>query len=263
MAETKCRCPHCNQTIIMRPQLPAPRRRFSRVPTQRFETSTPMVGVPIQDVPGATEEVYRRTQPVRATTVESEVKVPFFRALVGGTLFTMAGAVVVLAVSPEHWWLPLAVWPVSVYVGWLAACQKFDRLLTVIEDVFDKDIDGDGVVGEPGPPPPQYHVLELVENNERGEPKQIQRRTLPPNVDYELFERFATGVTEGKTLGRKVWAEGPDAIMSQDQHEKLIGFCDEQRWTQLRDRSNTKAGRTTTAAGRAAFRAVANGQCRI
>lgn len=199
---------------------------------------------------------YRETPVGKTGTLESDVYVPTLQAMFVGLAW---GLVVIIAVALLAAWLCLAWWfaPLAGAATWAgvmayhltAGVQLRQSLLWKREELERRDLDGDGVVGEPKPVTLQ---LELIQ------PANKKTLFIDLGIAPEKAILFAKAVLSGASgLSVSEWT-GRGGLFSRSEFERLrsrlieIGLV---RW--VNDRSKQQ-GVTLLPAGRAVFRRLAN-----
>lgn len=144
--------------------------------------------------------LYREEPSQRYTSVETEVLVPTFQALVVSVAWAvLAGMVVGLLAQPLglRWWMiPVVALAVVVVLFALQVTRLINErrdLLWKREEIENRDLDGDGLVGKP----PPRRDLGLVYVRDPYRQKRIVRAT-----DFRHFLREAYG---GHGTTWRVW----------------------------------------------------------
>ena len=192
-----------------------------------------------------------RARPGRLASLESDLAVPVGQAAAVAIAVGLAAGVVVLLLGPVIADLGgAALWAWSgriaavFAVGTLASAvvlfvaQTRRALLGQVERWADRDLDGDGVIGEPATVRVELHG-----------PNKGQQRFIDLPVELDVLRRVAVAVLHnGKAFSRPQLA----GVLSQGQYNRLAAVM-ERRGLVARLPGNR---RELTAAGRAVLRRV-------
>ncbi len=143
---------------------------------------------------------YERRRPARSANIESDVAVPGVQALITGLIGGIAGGIVAMLVhAPKPWAWGLAIGVITTAVTWILLLVDHRQLLWEIEEVIGRDLDDDGIVGDPDPPAPEERLI-LV--HDAGRHHQVNERA--------RFEAFIRGC-EVHGTSQNYW-EGPGRL---------------------------------------------------
>lgn len=191
-----------------------------------------------------------RTTPHRAATRESDVAVPLQQAAITAGVITLPAVVLTVASGwPIH--VPLVVGAASFTMSWFWLLRDSRSLLRITERIVNRDIDGDGRIGdEPAESKPVR--VEVREQREGG----MTMRFLDMPIDEAQLQTFARGLLSGQPFSERAWA-GDGKPFSQNDfaalRDKLIetGYA---RWKG----GERRMGAELTAKGRAMFAGLAD-----
>jgi len=107
------------------------------------------VGQPRAQIPDNVDEI-ERISPTRPPSLESDVLVPAAWSLITGAMMALVFAVL-LAVNGSQLWPALAAGTLTTIAAWLWKSSVIHGLLRAVEIITNRDIDGDGYVGNPEP----------------------------------------------------------------------------------------------------------------
>jgi|SRR3990167_1303872 len=210
---------------------------------------------PLHSGDGVSAEAWReatRTTPHRAASRESEVIVPLQQAAITAGVVTLP----VAALTAAAGWpvaVPVIVGTISFTASWFYLLRDSRSLLRVVERVTNRDINGDGRIGDEPEPAPRSVRLEVTEHREGG----ATMRFLDMPLDEARLREFARGILAGKSFSERAWA-GDGKPFSQNDfaalRDKLIetGYA---RWKG----GERRMGAELTAKGRAMFAGLADG----
>ena len=104
-----------------------------------------------------------RERPIRPATVESNVGVPFLEALITGLFVSLATIAVHIAANWPGNLLVVALvaFAVPTCVAWLVFRSAHHKLLWLHEEIAGRDLDGDGMIGQPEQPRPEKQTILL------------------------------------------------------------------------------------------------------
>lgn len=205
---------------------------------------------------GASAEAWHeatRTTPHGKATKESDVVVPLQQAAITAAVVTLPVAALTAAAGwPVY--VPVIVGTISFTASWFWLLKDSRGLLRVTERIVNRDIDGDGRIGdEPEIAKPSRVQVEVTERDPHG---YHRMRFLDLPIDETNLQAFAKGILAGKSFSERTWA-GDGKPFSQNDfaalRDKLIdtGYA---RWKGGERRMGTEL----TAKGRAMFAGLAD-----
>ena len=188
--------------------------------------------------------VERRTPATGPGTLQSDVVVPLSQAIItGGVAGTLAGAVAAMTGARQAAAIGAAVGGVVLAGVWVLLLSDRRALLWNIETTIHRDLDHDGTIGEPEPPP--LTRLELVDPGKR----QIRYVDVPlSDQDLEALARAV--LRPGATFSRRSL---PDGLLSPEVYGDLVARLLTAGLLVQRGRG-LEAGVELTAAGRSWLR---------
>ena len=169
----------------------------------------------VASVPAGVE--WERRRPVRSVGLESDVIAPGLQSTISGLV---AGVVATVGATAAAWPRPALV-GVGVGAGvlgvvWFALLRLNRGLLWEVERVTGKDLDGDGLVGDPAPRETRVEVVE------RGNGRTRMRFVDVPLSDHEL-ERLARAVlVRRERFSRRGLSEVLSQSQYQDVYQRMI-----------------------------------------
>ncbi len=242
MNESQFRCPKCGALLDVSPVSGKPWEHAG------FDVHTFQ---PMSYGDGASAEAWReatRTTPHGKATKESDVAVPLQQAAITAAVVTLPVAALTAAAGwPVY--MPVVVGTISFMASWFWLLRDSRGLLRVTERIVNRDIDGDGQIGDE--PAPRSVRLEVTEKREGG----TTMRFLDVPLDETQIRTFAKGILAGKSFSERTWA-GDGKPFSQNDfaalRDKLIetGYA---RWKG----GEKRMGAELTAKGRAMFAGLA------
>lgn len=194
-------------------------------------------------------EIERR-RPARGASIESDVAVPGLQAAISGLL----SGVAVLALALGFGWdsplrIAAAVAIAVTILTWIGLLSAHRRLLWELEEIRNRDIDGDGEIGRPEPPQPE--PITRVEVIDEGGHR-IRWFDVP--LEDRDLERLARALlVERRALARRHL----DDIIAEDQYTDVLDALIEGDAVRLKGKSR-QAGVELTAVGRAFLRQYLN-----
>lgn len=236
-------CPICRQRLTVQPVGRSPTQYgFKRQDWQDFAFEVGGGGAAALPA-GAT---FTRRQPARPASVESDVKVPFFQAMICGAIGGLVTLMVVIAVAVKERW---ALWvpPVSALsafllvgtITWFLLLGAHRKLLWLVEEITGQDLNKDGEVGDPD----EVHIW-LGDAEEKSKKKTV----LP--VNKQTLRRVAKAVLQaGKPFSRR----GLKGILSDGKFRKLEETLLQEGWAVYKE-GGPNAGIELTYPGAAALR---------
>ena len=188
--------------------------------------------------------VERRTPATGPGTLQSDVIVPACQATItGGVTGILAGAVAAMTGARQAAAIGAAVGGLVLAGVWLLLLSDRRQLLWTTERVLHTDLDHDGAIGEPEPPP--LTRLELVDRDRR----QVRYVDLP--LSDQQLEALARAVLRpGATFSRRSL---PDGLLSPEVYSDLVARLLAAGLLVQRGRG-LEAGVELTAAGRSWLR---------
>ncbi|HFD38520.1 MAG TPA: hypothetical protein ENJ31_01535 [Anaerolineae bacterium] len=196
-------------------------------------------------------------RPARSASLGADVVVPLVQALITGGLLAGVIAFLLWQVAPDLDGDPLAAWAglalgIST-LAWLVLLGQTRRLLWAVERAIAQDLDGDGAVGKPVPPPPPTIRVEVA----REDGRQVQFVDLP--ISPRAAGIIARGVLRGQRLSESAWS-GRGGVCSRSEFGRFRAVLIERGWAVWRNPQAPAQGIELTAAGRAVFRRLAEYQ---
>jgi hypothetical protein len=191
-----------------------------------------------------------RTTPHRPATREADVVVPFEQAAITAGVITLPIAALTAA-SGWPVYVPVVAGAGAFTLAWFWLLRDSRSLLRITERIVNRDIDGDGRIGDGPEPAPRSVRLEMIERREGG----ATMRFLDMPLDEVRLREFARGILAGKSFSERAWA-GDGKPFSQNDfaalRDKLIetGYA---RWKG----GERRMGAELTAKGRAMFAGLA------
>jgi len=227
---------------------PPPRTRdnpyWLDVPAQPWRnTWTPTERAPVDPLE------YTTSTPSRVPSWQADVLVPcgqsLFTALFVGLL---SGAIAIWQAWP--WQVPAMLAAISAALMWFSSVADTRALLRRVEVWTGKDLDRDGIVGDPERVIHEYHVKD---DSQSGAHWQMM---ISLDIDPERLRQFAKGlVVEGRSTGTSTWT-GQRGLFERTEFEQLRdelisrGFA---KWSKSRNR-----GWYLTSKGKSWFTALAD-----
>lgn len=198
---TAFRCPHCGAHLTV--SAAGQQTGAYSVPFQERTMRGFNLGTGEAE---AIRQATRVTPAQRQPTRESDVVVPFQKALI--TTGVLGVSVIGIAVASS--WdggevikFLVVGGPLTMAGAWLYFMRFHQSLLRVVETIVNRDIDGDGVVGEPpmGTPIPRVEVV-VSEPNHYGGRISFLGFAVSPD-DLERIARFAVS---GRSITESGWS---------------------------------------------------------
>jgi len=234
-------CPACGHVLTVQAvskQIPA-RPKFKRQDWQEFAFT---VGEG-KDAPALVGATFKRQQPARMASVESDVQVPFLQAVICGAVVGLLALVVgtPLAVREKWaWWVPpgavCLAFTVVMALAWGIFLGAHRKLLWLVEEVTSQDLDRDGQTGEPA----EVHVW-VTEPDKR----QAKKVVLPLS-EQEMQQVAKAVLRAGLPLSRR----GLKGVLSDGKFRRLYDTLLEKGWV-IHKEGGPNAGVELTYAGRA------------
>jgi len=225
-------CPYCKKPLLITRADPLGVRQPSA--REYYQTTQPIpagsVGItPNAQIPTSWQEI-SYSEPVREANKESDVYVPLFQALITG-LFVALGLGLVVGVMGSYqswpWWSGFAAAGVSfVFVSlwkWQDLLTDSRDLLRKVETIVARDLDGDGMIGQPQPAPsPEPVKIEIVK--EKTGARQTLFSDLPCNVP--AFRSWAEAAIHDRSLAIGTWT-GAGRPFSRSEYEQLMAIMEQ------------------------------------
>lgn len=214
----------------------------------------------------STADYFERYQPARPARYEPDVLVPFLQAVITGAFVAVAlgiGAGVVAHWQSWPWWYALA----AAGGGWLlVAALTWSQLLADSRDLLRKvetwsnrdnrDLDGDGEIGEPKDTPARTVRLE-VEQRGDGNQRSSFFHDLP--TEPALFTTWASAAVNGQSLALSHWT-GNGRPFARSDYEALLDFMQRAGVVTWINPDAPAQGRQITKPGKAALQAWLEGE---
>jgi len=192
----------------------------------------------------------------RAASLESEVFVPTMQAIVVGFFiglaigvawfFIVGGApVVALAAS-------FTAGSVAMAAAYILILIDTRRLLWVLEEWLDDDLDDDGRVGKP-----ENVRIEVTYRDEEGNFEKMQFLDVP--LEIGLIRRFAGLVLDGRPLSQGVWT-GSGGLFSRSEYDQLMAELEARGMVTFKNPAAPAQGRVLTRGGKVFFEQLAKSE---
>lgn len=246
-------CPECGAKLDTRPG--AMRRLARGVGQWRAARQTALESTalaPWQPEPpaptGHTMTAIRQT-PVRGQNLEADLATPFLQSLATGLFVSILGMYLAWVREGVLWHHGLIAGVVAAGIYWLLTLSWNRKLLWLVEEIIQSDIDGDGETGKPAATQ-QVTTLEMVHRDDG-----IQRRRfdLPEGMTEADLIDFASGVLlEHRGLAESSWT-GRGRPFSKPKYKELLDVLTRAGLVAWVDDKNHAQGRKLTWAGRHAL----------
>lgn len=240
-------CPHCGQPIKVVKDGQATysqTRKSKRVFESSYGANGEAMSVPIIE----------RRGPARDATVESDVHVPVLQAAVTG-ICAFAVSIIPIFAWGWAWWSPLVIGLLTFAAVWLALLNSHRQSLWFIEDLLDRDIDGDGHTGKPSNEPIRVDIIETQDDGRKG----FKFVDIVDATPKQLVT-FAYGAAVlDRPLSEETWTPTINGF-SKRKFYRFIQRLDEIGWTTFIDPQYPTRGRVLTTAGRRILKKIANGK---
>lgn len=171
-------CPHCHRPI---------RSRRSARPGHTFEMSASAPPWPQADSPAPTYTEATKRSPVRAASMDSDVFVPFFQALITSVVIAIL-AIPLTILMAWPWQCPLLAFCLVLPLAWWGFVSDQRSTLWAVETIINEDLNGDGYIGAQAALPPPRVEVEVREG------PVTQLHDLPGDLD--ALSNFARGVID-------------------------------------------------------------------
>lgn len=235
-------CPDCGHVLMVQSVGKGPIRK----PLERQDWQEFYYSPGVEEAPTLAGASFSRRQPARAASVESDVTVPLFQAMICGAIvgiLTLMGSIPLAIKNEWRWWVPPAATAgmatVSWAVAWFVLLGAHRKLLWLVEEIIGQDLDEDGEVGDPS----EVHVW-VTEPDK----KQACKVVLP--LDEGTLRQVAKAhLGAGKPLSRR----GLAGVLSDGKFRKLQEILLEKGWAIYKG-EGPNAGIELTKAGMAVFR---------
>ena len=191
---------------------------------------------------------YTTSQPIRVPTVGSDVAVPFLQSLATGAFVGLVSGTLAIWQS-WAWPVPVVLAALAAATMWFVSLSDTRGLLRKVETFVNRDIDQDGIVGEPERVIHEYHV------KDDGQTGAHWQMMISLDIDPDRLRQFAKGlVVEERSTSTNGWV-GEKGLFERTEFERLRdelisrGFA---KWSKSKNR-----GWHLTAKGEAWFTALA------
>lgn len=199
-------------------------------------------------------------QPVMAPARSSYAERQFLHTFTAGVLLPLGQSAVtgvmifivtiVIGTLIFDWVDPLryaSTFGVIALVATYLYLQRRWLSLTALEEMFDVDLNGDQVIGQPEP---QVIKIQITEQKDNGH-VQIHNIDLPASP--QQLEAFAHGVLSGAPLSEKFWT-GSGRPFSSPQYRSLMTVMMARGLVEYVNEKDRRQGRQLTRAGRAVMK---------
>ena len=154
-----------------------------------------------------------RISPARQPTLESDVLVPMAWSLITGALSFLAVAVVAVS-SGKPLWLAFALGFFTTALAWMWKSSMIHGLLQTVETITNRDIDGDGQIGNQEPAAPRVLEVHLRKGNH------LQIITSSQlGIDDEKLEAVADYIVNGGSIAEAVIGNRKDMFSSINEYK--------------------------------------------
>lgn len=248
-------CPQCGAKLDTRP---GAMRRLARgvgqwrAARQTLESTALVPWQPEPPAPvapaGHTMTAIRQT-PVRGQNLEADLATPFLQAVGTGLFVSILGLYLAWVKEGVLWHQGLIAGVATACLYWLLTLSWNRKLLWLVEEIIQSDVDGDGETGQPVPQQ-QVTTLEMVHRDDG-----IQRRRfdLPEGMTEADLIEFARGVlVEHRGLAESSWT-GRGRPFSKPKYKELLDVLTKAGLVAWVDDKNHAQGRKLTWAGRHAL----------
>ena len=194
-----------------------------------------------------------RTKPHGKATRESDVVVPLAQSAITGAV--LAVPVGVLAAS-QGWsaYVPLSVMAGTFALSWLYLLRDSRGLLRITERIVNRDLDGDGRIGDTPAEPKSSKPNVRVDITERHDGGMRLRFLDVPIAEHKIIT-LARGVMNGRAFSEREWA-GRGRPLSVSEFRELREQLFRANYMRWQD-GGRRQGVEFTAKGRALFRRLA------
>ena len=243
------KCPLCGAPLDWKERMRAPWERYAaREGWERREWTTMGAGTVTEAVrEGAS---YEKRRPVRAATVPADVTVPALQSVFSGVATgILAGAGAAVAQAEGAWLWGLMGGAVGMGVTWLVVLREHRQGLWEVERLVGRDLDGDGVVGDPAAKREPMSV-ELVERDRAGRLRRLRFVKWSGVTDEELLGLAKAVVVDEVPFSRRELAE----VLSPDKYRVVSRAMVRGGLLRYRNGKNDRNGVELTASGRAVMR---------
>lgn len=249
-------CPQCGARLDTRPG--AMRRLARGVGQWRAARSTTLESTalapwqpepPAPVAPGHSMTAIRQT-PVRGQNLEADLATPFLQAIATGLFVSILGLYLAWVRQGVLWHHGIIAGVVAAGIYWLLTLSWNRKLLWLVEEIIQSDVDGDGQAGQPAALQQQVTTLEMVHRDDG-----IQRRRfdLPDGMTEVDLIDFASGVlVEHRGLAESSWT-GRGRPFSKPKYRELLDVLGRAGLVAWVDDKNHAQGRKLTWAGRHAL----------
>lgn len=229
------KCPYCKGRLAIqsvRGNSPI-KRGFKRQAWQEFH-----LDMGSEDAPVLAGTSFTRRQPARAASVESDVKVPFFQAMICGaiaSLATLLGGVGLAAKQHWAWWIPpgaaLTAFVAVMALAWASLLGAHRQLLWLVEEITGQDLDQDGETGQPREPEP--FLVEWTDGQNRR-----QERHHWPVPEEQVREIAKAHLMQGANLSKREIAK--HTSLSEEKALEVLAFMRNKAYARYMDGNRTE-----------------------
>lgn len=246
-------CPQCGAKLDTRPG--AMRRlargvgawRAARSTTLESTALAPWQPEPPAPVAGHSMTAIRQT-PVRGQNLEADLATPFLQAIATGLFVSILGLYLAWVRQGVLWHHGLIAGVVAAGIYWLLTLSWNRKLLWLVEEIIQSDVDGDGQAGQPAQKP--VITFEVVD---RAGGFNARLFDLPEGVTEADLIDFASGVlVEHRGLAEISWT-GRGRPFSKPKYKELLDVLGRAGLVAWVDDKNHAQGRKLTWAGRHAL----------
>lgn len=254
-------CPQCGARLDTRPG--AMRRLARGVGQWRAARSTTLESTalapwqpepPAPVAPGHSMTAIRQT-PVRGQNLEADLATPFLQAIATGLFVSILGLYLAWVRQGLLWHHGLIAGVIAAGIYWLLTLSWNRKLLWLVEEIIQSDVDGDGQAGQPEPKKPVI-TFEVVD---RAGGFNARLFDLPEGVtEADLAELARGALKEHRGLAESSWT-GRGKPFSKPKFKELMDVLTEAGLVRWIDNSNHAQGRELTGQGRRALSPLAYG----
>lgn len=254
-------CPQCGARLDTRPG--AMRRLASGVGAWRAARKTTMESTALAPwepavpaMPAGQKMTAIRQTPVRGQNLESDFATPLLQALGTGLFVSILGLYLAWVRQGILWHHGLIVGVAAACIYWLLALVWNRKLLWLVEEIIQSDIDGDG---ETGAPAASTTTLEIIHKGDNNRLQQMFRFDLPEGLAEADLVELARGIlSEGRGLAESSWT-GRGKPFSKPKFKALLDVLTDAGLVRWIDDRNHAQGRELTGHGRRALSPLAYG----
>lgn len=245
-------CPQCGAKLDIRP---GAMRRLARgvgqwraARTTTLESTALAPWQPEPPVPAApaghTMTAIRQT-PVRGQNLEADLATPFLQAIATGLFVSILGLYLAWVRQGVLWHHGLIAGVVAAGIYWLLTLSWNRKLLWLVEEIIQADVDGDGYASQPEPKKPVI-TFEVVDRTGGFNARLFD---LPEGVtEADLAELARGALKEHRGLAESSWT-GRGKPFSKPKFKELMDVLTEAGLVRWIDNSNHAQGRELTGTG--------------